>query len=149
MLKALVPIDGSENALAAVRHVIKLIRDREPLEVHLLNVQAPVTGDVSTFVSKDTLHDFHIDEGHKAMKAACDLLKEVGIPYTKHLYVGRAAAVIAECARELRCDKVIMGTHGFGTMLQLLLGSVSHEAIHQMDAQIPVTLVKSGYRTVI
>jgi len=35
-----------------------------------------------------------------------------------------------------------MGTRGLGAMSQLLLGSVSHEAIHHMDAAIPVTLVK-------
>ncbi len=37
-----------------------------------------------------------------------------------------------------------MGTHGYGTVTQLLLGSVSHEAIPMMDPEIPVTLVKSA-----
>ncbi len=145
MLKALVPIDGSNNALCAVRHVIKLVQDREPLEVHLLNVQPPLHGDVTAFVSKGDVKAFHLDEGEKAMKQACELLDEAGIPYTKHIYVGHAAEVIAKCAKNLRCDKVIMGTHGRGTITQLLVGSVSHEAIHQMDPQIPVTLVKDGY----
>lgn len=145
MLKALVPVDGSDNALCAVRHVIALIQDREPIDVHLLNVQPPFHGDVTAFVRKEVVRDFHLEEGQKAMKAACELLDEAGIHYTKHVFVGRAAHVIAECAKELRCDKVIMGTHGFGTIAQLLLGSVSHEAIHQMDPRIPVTLVKAGY----
>ena len=33
MLKALAPIDGSPNSLGAVRHIIKLVKDREPLDV--------------------------------------------------------------------------------------------------------------------
>ena len=38
-----------------------------------------------------------------------------------------------------------MGTHGRGTVAQALLGSVSHEAIHQMDPHIPVILVKPDH----
>jgi len=146
MIKALVPVDGSNGALCAVRYVINLIQGREPLDVHLLNVQPPLHGDVTAFIRQEVVRDFHIEEGRKAMQAACALLDDAGVRYTKHFCVGRAATVIAECAQELRCDRVIMGTHGFGTIAQLLLGSVSHEAIHQMDPRIPVTLVKAGYR---
>ena len=145
MLKALVPVDGSENSLGAVRHVIKLVRDREALELHLLNVQPPLHGDVTAFVSKGNVRDFHVEEGEKALKRACEMLSEADIPFTKHVYVGQAARVIAELAHEMCCDKVIMGTHGRGTITQLLMGSVSHEAIHQMDPDIPVTLVKGNY----
>jgi nucleotide-binding universal stress UspA family protein len=145
MLKALVPVDGSSNSLCAVRHAIKLIQDREPLEIHLLNVQPPLHGDVTSFVSTGNVRDFHLEEGEKALAGACALLHDAGIRFTKHVYVGQAAQVIAEVARELRCDKVIMGTHGRGTITQLLMGSVSHQAIHQMDPEIPITLVKEGY----
>ena len=147
MLRALVPVDGSSNSLCAVRHVIKLVDDREPLEIHLLNVQPPITGDVTAFVSKEDVHGFHLDEAHKCMKRARELLNEAGLHYTKHVYVGHAAQVIATVAKELRCDKVIMGTHGYGTIRQLMMGSVSHAAIHHMDPRIPVTLVKEGYGT--
>lgn len=147
MLKALLPIDGSDNSICAVRHAIKLVQDREPLEIHLLNVQPPFHGDVTSFVSKDAVQGFHLDEAHKAMKRACELLDEAGIPYKTHVYVGHAAEVIADCAKKLGCDKVIMGTHGRGTVTQLLMGSVSHKAIHHLDPSIPVTLVKAGYGT--
>lgn len=145
MLKALVPIDGSQNALGAIRHVIRLVQGREPLDIHLLNVQAPFHGDVTAFVPKGSVHDFHREQGHKAMAAACALLSESGIPYTKHIFVGHPAQVIADVAKQLGCDKVIMGTRGCGTITQLLLGSISHDAIHRMDCRIPVTLVKAGY----
>ena len=145
MLKALVPVDGSQNSICAVRHVIKLIQDREPLEIHLLNAQPPVRSDVTTFVPEKAVQEFHLEEGRKALKPACDLLDAAGVPYTPHIFVGHAADVIAQCASKLNCDKVIMGTHGYGTITQLLLGSVSHKAIHQIDPRIPVTLVKQGY----
>lgn len=146
MRKALVPVDGSDYSLSAVRHVIKRIQESEPLDVHLLNVQPGLRGDVTAFVPHDVVHDYHIDEANKALKGACELLDNAGISYTKHIYVGHAADVIAERAKELHCDQVIMGTRGLGTVTQVLLGSVSHEAIHQMDPHIPVTLVKAASR---
>jgi nucleotide-binding universal stress UspA family protein len=146
LLKALVPIDGSDNALCAVRHVINLIQDREPLEVHLLNVQPDLHAVVTSFILQGIVDDYHLEEGQKALSAACDLLKKSGIDHRTHIMIGHVANVIAECAMELRCHKVIMGTRGLGTVTQLILGSVTHEVIHQMDPRIPVTLVKAGYQ---
>jgi nucleotide-binding universal stress UspA family protein len=147
MLKALVPVDGSANSLGAVRHVIKLVRDREPLEIHLLNVQAPLHGDVTMFVNGKVIKEFHAERGAAAIAPACRLLEEAGVPYTPHLVVGHIAETIAACARKLHCDKVIMGTRGLGSVTQLLLGSVTHDVIHKMDPHIPVTLVKDGIDT--
>ena len=142
MLKALVPVDSAGNSLGAIRHVVKLVQGREPLEIHLLNVEPTLPSHITRFVSKEVLDGYRHDEAEKAFAPARALLDEAGIPYTEHMLVGHAAHVIADQAKKLRCDKVIMGTHGFGTVTQLLLGSVSHEAIHLMDPEIPVTLVK-------
>ena len=144
MLKALLPIDGSDSSLAAVGHAIKLVKDREALEIHLLNVQPATRGDVGMFVGSDVIKEFHEDEAGKALAPACQLLDEVGLPYTKHVAVGHSAELIAAWAAKLDCDKVIMGTRGLGSMSQLLLGSVTHEVVHRMDPRIPVTLVKAG-----
>lgn len=143
MPKALLPVDGSEHSLSAVRYVIKRYRNNEPLEIHLLNVQPGLRGDVTAFVPQDVVDDYHIEEGNKALVAAGKLLDDAGVPYKKHIHVGNAGEVIAHMAKALHCDQVIMGTHGFGTVTQILLGSVSHEAIHQMDPKIPVTLIKA------
>jgi nucleotide-binding universal stress UspA family protein len=147
MRRALVPVDGSDHALEAVRHVISLVRDGQVLDVHLLHVQPPLSGDVMAFVPYSAVRDYHLDEATRAMRRACDLLKRAGIPCSKHIVVGHAANVIAESARELRCDMVVMGTHGFPTIAQLLFGSVSREAIRLMDPSIAVTLVKADHET--
>ena len=144
MLKALVPVDGSANSLSAVRHVIKLVSDREPLEIHLLNVQPPLHGDVTMFIGSKVVKDYHEEEAAKALAPACRLLDERGVPYTRHVVVGHAAHEIAVWAHKLHCDKVIMGTRGLGAVTQLLTDSVTHAAIHEMDPAIPVTLVKAA-----
>ncbi len=144
MRKILVPVDGSERALEAVRYVIALVRDGRPSEIHLVQVQPPLRGDVTAFVSHRAVQDFHMDEARSTVKGARELLDRANIPYAVHVFVGQPAPLIAECAGDLRCTLVVMGTHGFSKIAHWLLGSVSRETIHLIDPDIPVTLVKAG-----
>lgn len=144
MRRILIAVDGSGHALEAVRHVIALVRDGRPSDVHLIHVQSPLTGDVTAFVSRDAVRDFHMDEARSAMRNAREMLDRAGIAYAVHIHIGYAAPIIAECARDLRCSLVVMGTHGFGKIAHWLVGSVSRETVHLIDPTIPVTLVKAG-----
>ena len=140
MLKALVPVDGSENADRAVRHVIKLVKDGEPIEIHLINVQPPFHGDVTTFVGKKTVDDYHREEAEKALVSARQILDEAGLKYKTHIAVGSAGETVCEFAKRLEIDKIIMGTRGLGGLAGLLMGSVATDVIK--NAHVPVTLVK-------
>ncbi len=144
MLKALLPVDGSDNSLAAVKHAIRLVRDREPLDIHLLNVQPSTRGDVKMFVDDNMIRQYHDEEAGKALAQARELLDEAGVPHTDHVAVGHTGEVVAEWALKLHCDKVIMGTRGSGAVSKALLGSVTHDVVHHIDPAIPVTLVKVG-----
>ncbi len=139
-MKALVPVDGSENALRAVRHAIKMAQDGAIDELHVLNVQPPLGGDVSTFVGSKTVKDFHREEAEKALTSAKKLLDEAKIPYKNHITVGPPGECIAEIAQRHKVDKIIMGTRGLGKLSGLLLGSVATDVIKR--AEVPVTLVK-------
>jgi len=142
VLIILVPIDGSENALRALRHIIGT-RDlyREPIELHLLNVQLPVaSGAVKMFISQPQLNDYYRDEGLAALKEARALLDKAGVPFQHHIGVGEIAPTIASYAREKDCRQIAMGTHGRGGLAGALLGSVATKVIHLADR--PVLLVK-------
>ena len=140
MLKALVPVDGSENADRAVRHVVKLVKDGEPIEIHLINVQPPFHGDVTTFVGKKTVDDYHREEAEKALVSARQILDEAGLKYKTHIAVGPAGETVCEFAKRLGVDKIVMGTRGHGKAVGLILGSVARDVIAKAPA--PVTVVK-------
>lgn len=140
MLKALLPVDGSECALRAIQHAMKLAKSGEPLEIHLINVQPPFHGDVATFVGRKTVESYHREEGEKALDAAKRALDAAGVAYKTHIGVGPPAETIVEFARRLGIDKIVMGTRGLGGLAGLLLGSVASEIIRLSD--VPVTLVK-------
>ncbi len=142
MPKILLPVDGSENANRALRYVIdRADWYRDPLDLHLLNVQLPVaSGAVKMFISKAQLNDYYRDEGHAALKNARAELDAANIAYQHHIGVGDLGATIIAYAREIGCDLIVMGTHGRGAFAGALLGSVASKVVHQ--APVPVLLVK-------
>lgn len=143
MKKVLMPVDGSECALRAVALVLsKRARYSKPeeFEIHLINVQAPFSADVSRFVSSEQTAAFHREESEKAMQPACALLNAAGAKYTCHLEVGHVAETIVALADQLGCDQIVMGTHGRGALREFLMGSITLKVV-QLSA-IPILLVK-------
>jgi len=140
MMKVLVPVDGSANALRALERAVALLRDRGPFELHLLNVQPPLGGGVTTFVGTAAVKGYQREEGEKALASARALLDGKGIPYKLHITVGPLGPSIAGFAKQLGCDTIIMGTRGLGKTAGLILGSVARDVIAK--APVPVTVVK-------
>ncbi len=142
MLKVLVPVDGSDNALRAVRHVASVESTcREAGEICLLNVQPPVaSGVVRMFVSKGDLKGYYQEEGEKALAAAREELSKAGVAFKAEVRVGEMAETIARYAREQGCGLIAMGTRGLGSVANLLLGSVATKVISL--AHVPVLLIK-------
>lgn len=141
-MNILLPVDGSENALHAVRQVIAM-KDwyREPLSVNLLTVQMPVaSGAVKMFINQQQLNDYYREEGMKALAPARELLDRAGVPYQHHIGVGDIAATIVDYARDKKCTQIVMGTRGSGGFAGVLLGSTANRVAQ--SATVPVLLVR-------
>lgn len=140
MSKILFPIDGSEHA---ERALVQWLRDHpqpEGVELHLINVQLPVDGNVRSFVSLENLQDYYRAEALAALAGARQRLDEAGIPYRYHILVGHPADVICRFAEANGIDEIVMGTHGRTGLLELVMGSVASEVREKAKAQ--VTLVR-------
>ncbi len=141
--RVLLAVDGSQDAARAVQQLIALRQEmRTPanLSVRLLNVQRPVTGDVSTFVAGSTLEDYYRENAEKALAPARELLAAAAVPFEAEHRVGEPGTTIAEDALQHDCDLIVMGTRGMGGHAGVLLGSVAQEAV--AAAGVPVLLVK-------
>jgi len=141
MKKVLVPVDGSETSLRAVRHLIEMVRCREPVEVLLLNVEeAQDSWEVRRFLTEEEIARIQTGEGEDAMRSAHALLDEAGVAYSSQVAIGPVAETIAKFAHDQGCDNIVMGARGHGAIANLLLGSVVTKVIH--FASVPVTVVK-------
>ena len=142
MLKLLVPVDGSKDTLPLINALIAWAgRFAEAPELHLINIQPPLHGEVGLFISREQIRDYHHDEGMKALQAARNRLDQAKLGYHCHIGVGNTAEAIVQFAREHQCDQIVMGSHGRGALGALLLDSVATDVIHL--AEIPVLLIRT------
>jgi len=143
MLKWLVPVDGSESAVRAVSHMIDKIQwFKQPIEIHLLNVQHPMPygNRVTSVIGHDKVAQYHHEEGLAALQPTRAKLDAAGVKYVFHIGVGDAAETIVEYAKEKGCHQIVMGTRGLGSVSNMIMGSVATKVIHLTD--IPILLVK-------
>lgn len=139
MPKILVPVDGSEPSLRAVRHAARRVK-AEGGTVHLINVQAPLPQAVSSFMDSGTVKDFHRAQAAEETAPAEAILRGDKIAFERHVTVGTPGEAIAGYAKEAGMDEIVMGARGLGATLSLLLGSVTTKVLHLTDK--PVTVIK-------
>lgn len=141
MLKILLPVDGSDNSNKAVADFIQLLDwYKEKPEIHLLNVQHPLDGNISLFINQTNIKQYHQEEGLKSLQKARDLLDQAGVIYQYHITVGDPAEMIVRFTAEKDYDQIVMGPRGKGNIQGLLLGSVTNKVMQLSN--IPVLLVK-------
>ena len=140
-MKILVPVDGSQASLRAVKHAAAIAAHGKG-EVHLLNVQPilPMYGMVRAYMRLPQYKSARATLARQALTGAEKTLSRLKIRHRDHVMYGEAGETIADAARALKCRMIVMGTRGQGAVGNLLLGSVATKVIHL--ARVPVTLVK-------
>ena len=140
--RVLLAADASPTAARAAERLISL-RDelRDGLaDVHLVNVQRSLPGDVGNFVPPGSIEHYHHERSEQATAAVREKLERAGIRYVVHTLVGEPGARIAQLAQEQGCDLIVMGTRGLGSHTGALLGSVAQTTLEHSN--VPVLLVK-------
>ena len=138
-MRVLVPVDGSRNCEFAVRHVIRQFMNNTDMEVHILNVQPPLTSYITRFLSRRNVRDYHADEAAKALRPVRQLLDGFGIPYAVHIEIGERAECITAVAHRLRCDHIVMSTARKNSLTRLVENSTTNRVL-ELTA-VPVELI--------
>lgn len=76
---------------------------------------------------------------HREIQAHADGLREDGLETTALQIQGPIVETVLRQARELEADLLIVGSHGFGAIYDLLVGSVSRGILKH--SEIPVLVV--------
>jgi nucleotide-binding universal stress UspA family protein len=146
MLKILLPVDGSEAALDAVRHALDMVAAGLHASFVLVNVQEPASL-YELVVARDapTLERVAQGAGRHALEPAEALIKVTGTPYESEVVAGDPAAALVEAAERHDCEAIVMGARGVGALRSALIGSVSQSLLHRLS--LPITIVRHPDRT--
>ena len=140
-MKILLPVDGSDESLDAVRHALLLIREGLRASLVLANVQEP-----ASLYELLRAHDAEMIEsvsrgaGEHSLAEAGALCAAAGVAVEQELATGEPAHTLHDIAERLGCDMIVMGARGKGGTRGTRLGSVAHAMLH--DAALPVTIVR-------
>ncbi|OGA28781.1 MAG: hypothetical protein A3I65_05170 [Betaproteobacteria bacterium RIFCSPLOWO2_02_FULL_68_150] len=138
MLRVLIPVDASRNCQFAVKHVISQFMNNTAMEIHLLNVRPPFSSHIARFVSRKARHDYHRDEGEKALAPVRQMLNNFGIPHAAHIELGDKAKIITDAARRLRCDQIVMSTARKNSLTRLVESSVTNRVLELTTVPVEV-----------
>ena len=140
-MKILLPVDGSEVSLKAVRFAIGLLQQGLSGSLVVANVQEPATFyEMVVAPDAEVLQKVSTAAGIDALEPAESLLMEAGVVYEREIASGDPAHTIVDIAERFACDMIVMGARGTSALRSALLGSVSNEVLHA--ARVPVMIVK-------
>ena len=142
MIKILLPIDGSTAALAAVKHVLRLIAEGLSAEAVLLNVQEPPSlYEVVTVHDPEILRHLRSDAGADLLAPAEALLTAAGVTWQSEVAGGQPGPLLVDLLENYGCDAVVMGAQGVGDPESTDLGSVAAWLVRH--SPVPVTLLRA------
>ena len=140
-MKTLIPVDGSEPALDAVRHALNLLQSGLKTSFVLATVQEPVyLYEMILAPDSKALDRVTGADGGRALAGAEALFRAAGVTVEREIASGEPASTLIDIARRHGCDAIIMGARGLGVFRSALLGSVSQRVVQ--EAPVPVTIVK-------
>jgi nucleotide-binding universal stress UspA family protein len=126
----LLPVDGSEASMAAVRQAAALAQacttqDPQITLIHVLDLAL-----LGLTLPEES--ELLLDEGQKALAAARQILDQAGLAeFTQEkLVCGNPGQIIAEEAEAQQCALIYMGSIGHSALARLFIGSVTNSVLH-------------------
>ncbi|GAB4041406.1 MAG: universal stress protein [Rubrivivax sp.] len=140
-MKILVAVDGSPFTKRMLAYLTA--HDEFPGRGHdytVLHTVAAVPPRAAAVLDKATLDEYYQSEADKVFKPIRTFLGKQGIEAKFVHKVGPAADTIASFAEKGRYDLLVMGSHGHGSLTNLVMGSVATKVLAKCGT--PVLLVR-------
>ncbi|MBK7060527.1 MAG: universal stress protein [Rubrivivax sp.] len=140
-MKILVAVDGSaftKRMLAYLAAHDEWLGGRH--EYTVVHAVPAVPARAATVLDKQVLLDYYDAEAEKVIKPIRQFFDKQGIKASYVNKVGVAADTIAGAADKGKFDLLMMGSHGHGTLSNLVMGSVATKVLARCST--PVLLIR-------
>jgi nucleotide-binding universal stress UspA family protein len=141
-MKLLIPVDGSQAALAAVHHALALHAAGVAVQAIVLNVQPLMHRHIGQFSSRAARDALRAERSAAALAPAIELLSGSQTPFVALTDLGSPAARIAAVATREAVDEIVMGVGRHPQWLRWLNPSIAQGVMARTD--IPVTVLARG-----
>lgn len=138
--KVLVPLDGSELAECALPHVMNLAKGGMVEEVTLLNVVEIPSAWMAEGFDFISLKNAQFSKAQQYLADLQSQISSEGVKVKAEVLEGKTAQSIIEFTQENEVNLIVIATHGYTGMKQLMFGSVALRVLH--DAHVPVLLIR-------
>lgn len=140
-MKILLPVDGSEGALDAVRHALRLVHSGLRVRFVLANVQEPASlYEVVVAHNAELIEQVSEAAAAHSLAPAQALLRTAGVEFETEIGHGDPGHLLVDIAERCECDLVILGARGQDVSDGGALGPVASAVLQH--AQVPVMVVK-------
>ena len=139
--RALVPIDGSEQAREACELVFREFPDATLVLLHVINPAEANYGAQASIPSFS--EEWYNEEKERAETVFAELEQDASehdVDVEGAVEVGKPSHVVVDYAEEHDIDHIVMGSHGREGVSRILLGSVAETVIRR--SPVPVTVVR-------
>ena len=131
-------LDGSDQSMFALNHA-RAIAERFGSKLILVHA-FPHTSDLRDSVEYNNLLAMRIKRGEEIIATARKQLGRTSIAVLEELLEGPAAEAILAVAATRKCELIVMGSRGMGSLEGMVFGSVSTKISHH--APCPVMVVR-------
>lgn len=139
-MKILVPVDGSETSVRALKHALELARAlRKPGKLVVMAVDDTLFPGVERRIGADAVRELHAENFERMFAPARKALARRRADVAFVEVVDDVASGILATARKQKVDLIVMGSRGSGAIKGALIGSVSMKVL--TGSPVPVTIV--------
>ena len=140
-MKILLAVDGSPYTKKMLAYLTTHDELFSPGNEYVVFTVAPVVpARARAAVGKQIMDKYYVDEAEKVLAPVTKFLLRHGIDAKTDWKIGHAGETIAQFAESGKFDMIIMGSHGHGTLVNLVMGSAATEVV--AHCKVPVLLVR-------
>ena len=140
-MKILLAVDGS----SFTKKMLAYVTTHEELftpanDYTLFTVQPVLPPRARASLGKDIVNSYYAEEVEKIIAPASKFLARHNILAKSQWKIGGAAESIAKMAETGKFDLIVMGSHGHGELVNLVMGSVATKVL--AHCSVPVMLIR-------
>lgn len=139
-MKILLAVDGSPYTKKMLAYLAAHELFSPSNEYTAVTAQMVLPSQARAALGKELVNKYYEDEGQRVMAPVTKYLARHGITPKCIWKTGKPGELVAKTATDGKFDLVVMGSHGHGALVNLVVGSVATEVL--ASCKVPVLIVR-------